>query len=293
MPPSIGVTTQVIRQAKWYKHVDEFGLGAIEINRQNSKLHFNHYFLEKVKDYLGGLDLSIHSGTAGIFQPHEVFTKANLAILAAELEVCRFLGAGQFVFHLGDGFLSPNDKKRLRDVIANAEDLGVQMLYESNSLLVSDYAYDILASFPTLDYVLDLGHLNNGHCVGRLGRGIAEFVEQVRSRVTYVHACNNHGLHDDHDGLDSGTLDWRGVLDMLDLSRVSKIIIEVRQAGMVEESTRALRRYLAGRSTPTASGANTSPLVEQAKPRAIPLPISCDALNSEAGQHPIPPEFAA
>jgi hypothetical protein len=53
--PKIGVTTQVIRQAKWYKFIDELGFKAIEINRLNSKLHFNLFFLEKVKRYTGVL----------------------------------------------------------------------------------------------------------------------------------------------------------------------------------------------------------------------------------------------
>lgn len=245
MPASIGVTTQVIRQAKWYKHVGEFGLGTIEINRQNSKLHFNHFFLEKVKGYLGGFDLSIHSGTAGVFQPHDNFTKANLAILKAELDVCRVIGARQFVFHLGDGYLSPDDKSKLGDIIHHAYDLGVEMLYESNSTMVADYAYEILASFPTLGYVLDLGHLNNGLGRGKLGVDMDEFIDLVRPRVTYIHASNNSGDRDEHNGLDCGTLDWRGVLNKLDMSKVGKIIIEVRQAGMVEESARVLREYLA------------------------------------------------
>lgn len=265
MPVSIGVTTQVISQAKWYKHVGQFGLGTIEINRQNSKLHFNHHALLKVKGYLEGYGLSLHSGTAGMFQPNDAFTRANLAVLAAEIEVCRFLGARQLVFHLGDGFLSAVEKSRLGDIIAHAESLGVEMLYESNSALTADYAYDVLGSFPTLGYVLDLGHLNNGHGLGRLGCPMEEFVGRVGSRVSYAHASNNSGLRDEHVGLDRGTLDWRGVLDLLDMSRISKIIIEVRHAGMVEESAAALRQYLVGRPGLAARGAGR-PSPPQAAP---------------------------
>ena len=143
MIPPIGITTQIIRHSKWYKHIGDLGFEAIEINRQNSKLHFNLYFLEKVKKYLEGFALSLHSGTSGIFQPYETFTKANLATLAAEVDICRFLGAEQFVFHLNEGFLSKENKKRLKEVISYGLDSGVTMLYESNSLLVADYAYDI------------------------------------------------------------------------------------------------------------------------------------------------------
>jgi sugar phosphate isomerase/epimerase len=244
MIPAIGITTQVIREAKWYKHVHEFGIDTVEINRQNSKLHFNVYFLEKVKKYLKGFDLSIHSGTSGIFQPRESFTKANLATLSAEIDLCNFLGARQFVFHLSDGFLSPDNKKRLREVISYAKGLDVQMLYESNSTLQADHAYDVLGCFPELGYVLDLGHLNHGYHSGYLGCEIDDFIGQVRNRVKYIHASNNSGRRDEHKGLNDGTLDWRHVLDLLDILKIIKIIIEVRQARMIEESARELTRYL-------------------------------------------------
>ena len=246
MIPTVGITTQVIRQSKWYKYIGELGFDAVEINRQNSKLHFNAYFLEKVKKYMEGYDLSIHSGTAGVFQPVEAFTKANLAMLTAEIDVCRFLGARQFVFHLNDGFMSGDDKKRLKEVVAYAEGSGVDMLFESNSTLVANIAYDVLESFPELGYVLDLGHLNNGHGCGKLGCEMDEFVSQVKERVVYIHASNNSGRRDEHNGLETGTLDWRHVLDMLDLSRVLKIIIEVRYPEMVENTREELLRYLAG-----------------------------------------------
>jgi sugar phosphate isomerase/epimerase len=62
--------------------------------------------------------------------------------------------------------------------------------------------------------------------------------------VLYVHASNNSGQRDEHIGLEDGTLDWRHVLDMLDFSKIVKIIIEVRHTDMVEASTTALMRYL-------------------------------------------------
>jgi sugar phosphate isomerase/epimerase len=66
----------------------------------------------------------------------------------------------------------------------------------------------------------------------------------VKNRVVYVHASGNSGRGDEHLGLGDGTLDWRHVLDMLDLSRILKIIIEVRSLGMVEDSRRDLTEYL-------------------------------------------------
>ncbi|EFK05492.1 AP endonuclease, family 2 [delta proteobacterium NaphS2] len=244
MTPVIGITTQVIRRAKWYKYIGELGFDAVEINRQNSKLHFNRFFLEKVKRYLEGFDISLHSGTAGIFQQTESFTSANLATLTAEVDVCRFLGSRQLVFHLNDGFMSIEEKKHLKQVISYAVDSGVEMLFESNSTLVARYAYDVLESFPELGYVLDLGHLNNGYGNNRLGCEIDTFVDTVRDRVVYVHASNNSGRRDEHEGLEHGTLDWRRILTMLDLSRIQKIILEVRSVEMVDTSRTKLMQFL-------------------------------------------------
>ena len=242
--PVVGITTQVIPRAKWYKYVGDFGCDAVEINRQNSKLHFNLFFLEKVKRYLEGFDISLHSGTAGLFQQIETFTIANLAMLTAEVDVCRFLGARQLVFHLNDGFMPFEHKKRLKEVISYASDSGVKMLFESNSTLVARYAYDVLDSFPELGYVLDLGHLNNGYGNNLLGCEIDTFVESVRERVVYVHASNNSGRRDEHAALENGTLDWRRVLAMLDLSRIEKIILEVRSVEMVGPSRTKLMQFL-------------------------------------------------
>ncbi|MBI5522193.1 MAG: TIM barrel protein [Desulfarculus sp.] len=243
MTPEIGFTTQVIRKAKWYKYVYEFGLNTIEINRHNSKLHFNQYFLEKVKKYLRGFNLSIHSGTAGIFDDNDSFTRANLAILYAELEICKFLGAKQLIFHLNDGYLDNHNKQKLKSVLSHSNDYGIEMLFESNSNLVADYAYDTLESFPDMGYVLDLGHLNNGNSNKKLGCAVDDFIKNVRDRVVYVHASNNNGYRDEHNDLENGTLEWRSILDMLDITRVKKIIIEVSHSHMVENTLNILKSY--------------------------------------------------
>lgn len=243
MIPEIGFTTQVIRRAKWYKYVNEFGLNAIEINRHNSKLHFNLHFLEKVKRYLEGFNLSIHSGTAGIFDDNNSFTRANISILYAELEICKVLGAKQLVFHLNDGLLPNIYKQKLKNVLSYSSEYGIEMLFESNSNLVADYAYDILESFPDLGYVLDLGHLNNGNGNGKLGCTIENFVNNVKHRVVYVHASNNNGFRDEHNGLENGSLDWRSVMCMLDIKKIKKVIIEVSHSNMVESTANLLMGY--------------------------------------------------
>ena len=244
MLPKIGITTHIIRKAKWYKYLQALGFKTIEINRQNSKLYFNLYFLEKVKRYIDSYDLSIHSGTKGIFQPNKHFTEANIAVVTAEIDACAMLGAKQLVFHLNDGTLSGEEKRRLEELVTYAKGLDIRMMYESNSTMVARDVYDILGSFTDIGYVLDLGHLNNGVGTGRLGCEIDEFIGNIQNRVEYIHASNNCGTRDEHETLANGTLNWRHVLDMLDLSRVKKIIIEVRNLDMVESTFDDLTHYL-------------------------------------------------
>lgn len=246
--PKIGITTHIIRQSKWYKHFQSLGFDTLEINRQMSKLYLDLYFCEKIKHYTKNVDLSIHSGTKGVFQPNSHFTKANLAVLTAEVELCAILGARQLVFHLSDGLLSADEKKQLAEVIAYAKRLDIRMMYESNSVMIARDAYEVLNSFPDLGYVLDLGHLNNGFGRGRLGCKIDEFIRNIRERIEYIHASNNCGTRDEHEALSKGTLNWRFVLDMIDLSKVEKIIIEVRDIDMVECSYNDLSRYLGSKT---------------------------------------------
>ena len=91
-----------------------------------------------------------------------------------------------------------------------------------------------------------MGHLNAGCGRDKLGCEIDEFVDQVKDRVVYIHASNNSGQMDEHAGLSEGTLDWRHVLDRLDLSKILKIIIEVRYMDAVEDCRNDLLGYLAG-----------------------------------------------
>ena len=241
--PKIGVSTQVLHQSKWYKNVGHLGVDTLEINRRNSKLYFNRYFLEKVRRYLGGFHLSLHSATTGIFQEVESFTRAELEILMAEVDVCRFLGARELVFHLGKERLSRSARDRLKTILNHAQSQDVEMLYESDNPIVADTVDDILDGFPEIGYVLDLGHLNMGLGRDVLGCEIDAFLALVKERTVYIHANNNDGSTDEHLGLDHGTLEWRRALDHLDLPRIRKVIIEISAATQIEETRKALEDY--------------------------------------------------
>jgi sugar phosphate isomerase/epimerase len=246
--PIIGVTSQVIRLSKWYKSATQLGFDALEINRRDSKLHLNTFFLEKVKRYLKDLKVSLHSATTGIFQELDSFSEAELAMLHAEVDVSRIFGAKELVFHINPSRLDQRRSRRLRPVVDYAHDNGILPIYESSAGINAKQVLKVLDLFPDIGYALDIGHLNNGWGRNLLGCSIDEFVEAVKHRVVYIHANNNDGIGDQHLGLDHGSLDWRAVLDRLDIHQIRKIIIEVCSADYLDSSRCALRHYLEKRS---------------------------------------------
>ncbi len=247
--PLIGVTTQVIRNSKWYKAVAQLGFDTLEINRRNSKLHLSTFYLEKIKRYLQGLHISLHSATTGIFQALESFSSAEVAVLRAEVDIARILGAGELIFHINAGRLDDSKRRILRPVIDYAHDCGVLPIYESDAGMNAGQVLKVLGMFPDIGYALDLGHLNNGWGRNLLGCRIDTFIGKIKHRVVYIHANNNDGIRDQHYGLEQGCLDWRAVLNRFDTLNIRKIIIEVCSAEHLDDSHRVLRSYLENRQT--------------------------------------------
>jgi sugar phosphate isomerase/epimerase len=246
--PVIGATSQVIRLSKWYKSATQLGFDALEINRRDSKLHLSTFFLEKVKRYLRGLEISLHSATTGIFQELDSFSQAELATLQAEVDVSRVLGARELIFHINANRLDARQSRKLRSVIDYAHENGILPIYESNAGMNAKQVFKVLDLFPDVGFALDLGHLNNGWGRNLLGCSMEEFIDSVKHRILYIHANNNDGIGDQHLGLENGSLDWRAVLDRLDVSQIRKIIIEVCASDYLDASRRALQRYLEKRS---------------------------------------------
>ena len=77
-----------------------------------------------------------------------------------------------------------------------------------------------------------------------LGMSLKEFIKKIKSRVIYIHAHNNNGMIDEHKSLDKGNLDWRFLLDNLDITKIRKIIIEVRATQDILNTKKLLQDYL-------------------------------------------------
>ncbi len=228
MTPKIGINTSTFNQKEWYKEIGKSEYKVLEIGRRNATLYLDPAWINKIKPYLKGFDLSLHSGTVKVFTENVQFTNTELDMLKSEIIICEMIGAKELIFHLKHDKLTKKEASQLRKVLNYAKKHNVEMIYESNGIIVADVALDFLKRFPDINYNLDLGHLNNGYGRGMLGCEIDEFINKIKNRIVYVHAHNNSGKKDEHIALRDGTLDWKHVLNLLDMSVVRKIIMEVK-----------------------------------------------------------------
>jgi len=244
MLPKIGLKTANI----FYGGKDKVDFEVLEITTKDPKLTFNIKKILNIKEYLEGKDLSMHTQTSRIFNCNDYkihsFNEAELDVLKAEIIVSKILGIKEFIFHLKQGKLTKQEKEKLQEIFDFAKKNKVEMIYESNQKFYSETCLDVLDSFSKLKYNLDLGHLNTAIGNKTLGMDLSKFIDKIKSRVIYVHAHNNNGIDDEHKSLEKGTLDWKFVLNKLDLSKIRKIIMEVRTTEDILNTKKLLEDYL-------------------------------------------------
>lgn len=243
MKPKIGITTSIFNQKKWYKEIKDSEYRVLEIGKRTATIYLDPVWIDKIKPFLKDFDLSIHSGTVKVFTENSQFTITELNMLKSEILICEMIGAKELIFHLKHDKLTEKEESELREIIDFSKEHNVEMIYESNGIIVADVALDFLKRFPDINYNLDLGHLNNGYGRGMLGCELDEFINNIKDRVVYIHAHNNSGKKDEHIALRNGTLDWKNVLDLLDLSNVKKIIMEVRTINDINKTKEDLNEY--------------------------------------------------
>ena len=243
MAPKIGITTKPFNPKNWYKEIGESGFKVLEIGKRTAKFYLDPEWINKLKPYLEGFDLSLHSGTIKVFTENPQFTITELNMLKSEVLICEMIGAKELIFHLKHDKLTEDEISRLREVIDFAKEHNIEMIYESNGIIVADVVYDFLERFPDVNYNLDLGHMNNGYGRGMLGCEIDEFINKIKDRVVYIHAHNNSGKKDEYKALRDGTLDWKHVLSLLNLSIVKKIMIEIADFDDIIKTKTDLKEY--------------------------------------------------
>jgi sugar phosphate isomerase/epimerase len=201
----------------------------------------------KIKEYLKGKDLSFHTQTSRIFScnNHNLpeFNEAELNIVKAEIIACKILGIKEFIFHLKQEELTKEEEKLWKGILSFAKKKGVEMIYESNQKFSGEVCLDFLKRFSKTNYNLDLGHLNTAIGNKTLGMDLDKFIEKVKGRIIYIHAHNNNGIEDEHKSIENGTLDWRGIFNKLDMSKVKRIIMEVKGTEDILKTRDALENY--------------------------------------------------
>jgi len=216
----------------------------MEISAKDPAFLFRRKTFEKIKKHLKGKSLSMHSQTKSIFEEkNKCLRDLEIRILESEILACEFLGCDELVVHLKQDKLKKKEIETFSDVLNFAKKHGVEILYEINSKLVAENFLFNLSKFRSLNVVLDFGHLNAAIVNEDIGMDIDKFIGAVRDRVVYIHAHNNNG-EDSHIGLDAGSLDWKGVLDKLDLGKVRKIIIELHNFSYYKSTRKLLMNYL-------------------------------------------------
>ena len=241
--PLVGIKTTNI----FYDEKDKVNCNVLEITTKDPNLRFNIKKILKAKKHLKGKKLSMHTQTSRIFSCKDFkvpeFNEAELNIVKAEVILCKILGVKELILHLKQEKLTKKEKEIFRSLLKFAKKNSVEIIYESNGNFFADTCLDVLKSFPELDYNLDLGHLNTAIENKTLGMDLERFIEQVKDKIVYIHAHNNYG-EDDHNALDHGSLNWKRVLDLIDLNRVRKIIIECHRAISIKRSKKMLEKYL-------------------------------------------------
>jgi sugar phosphate isomerase/epimerase len=199
-----------------------------------------------------GLTYSLHAPFAdiNIASPAKPMLNASMKRLRQSLTNAHALDAKMWVFHPGQRtgigqFYPDADYKTMYQSInqlyLEAEDYGINIALEN---LPGKYWF--LMSTPKeffrlyketnlpIGITLDLGHAN-------LEGQIKPFVEQLADKIIHVHASNNDGSDDQHNGVDDGNIDYDWFAESLKKIGYDKCVI-VESMRKVPESIAKLKQ---------------------------------------------------
>ena len=168
------------------------------------------------------------------------------------IEHANDLGAKLLVFHPGaltgisqfyPGAQWKQNVASIKEIYATAEDYGVNVALEN---LPGKYWFlmnspEQFANFYRetnlpLGIVMDLGH---AHLEGL----IQSFFNQLADKIVHIHASDNDGTDDQHNGVGDGNIDYTWLAEMLKKIRYDKSVI-VESTKEVPESIAKLRQLL-------------------------------------------------
>ncbi len=113
--PKIGFKTNNI----FYEGKDKINFNTLEIRSDDPHIGFNIKKVLKVKKFLKGKNVSMHTQTSRVFSCRNrenktpEFNEAELNVLKAEIILCKILGIRELIFHLKQEKLTKKGNKNL------------------------------------------------------------------------------------------------------------------------------------------------------------------------------------
>ena len=200
-----------------------------------------------------GIEYTVHAPFAdiNISAVNEDFRRMTIDRLKKSLQHARMIGAQLWIFHPGIysglGLFYPDRDmescvKSVNELFEFAQRIGIRIGIENMPDLVmfllrgtDDFSrFYELAGNKAPELVLDVGHANTTNEIER-------FFERQGEHLTHLHAHDNDGRIDSHNGVGHGTVPWETVASGLArLNFEGTVVIEsVRE---LSESIKAARR---------------------------------------------------
>lgn len=206
----------------------------------------NILILLKIKEMFNGKNLSLHSQLGRIFSCNDrgypEFNEAELDLLKAEIIISKIIGIKQINIHMKETEFTPEEIEKFNQIIDFAYKNGIEIIYE-NHVCSEEIILRVLETFPSINFCLDIGHLNVAIHNGKFKMDLEEFIERIKLRLVNIHAHNNFGEKDEHNSLIIGNFLWKDLLDNLKDSNLRKIIIECRSKEDSIQSKKILEEY--------------------------------------------------
>lgn len=180
------------------------------------------------------LKLTVHSPILdmNIASANNRFRNISIHLVMESLEHAADMGAELVVVHPGMHspleYLVPRvhwdyNRESLREIIVNAEKLGVRVAVENMPgntpcLLRNASEFEsLIAEGLPLHMTLDVGHAN-------IASQLKPFLDNMSRRIIHLHIHDNNGLNDDHMVVGKGTVDWDLVRSKIDFRKITCVI---------------------------------------------------------------------
>ncbi len=201
-----------------------------------------------------GLTYSVHAPFAdiNIGSPAKPMLNASMKRLKQSLANANALDAKMWVFHpaqrTGIGQFYPDADfqtmcRSIEELYRIGEEYGVNLALENLPhkywfLMATPAEYQRMYKETNLPIgiTLDLGH---AHLEGQ----IAPFLDKLADKIVHIHASNNDGSDDQHNGVEDGTIDYVWFTNQLKKMGYDKTVV-VEAMRKVPESIAVLKRLL-------------------------------------------------